>query len=296
LDAPALQRRFSGSDLAMLGVVLIWGSNYVIVKASLEAFPPLAFMALRFSLAALAMLVLLLWREGWPRLSGALWLRLGVLGVVGNTFYQLCFILGLSHTTAANSGMLSALTPVLVLVLGGLLGLDRFTRPLVLGLALAVVGVLGVVSARGPSLGAETRLGDLLIVGGCVCWALYTVGVRALGVGLSPLAVTALTMLTGAPALAVVGAPAVATLPFSQVSALAWSGVVYSALVPLVLGYVVWNHSVHAVGSSRTGLYNAGVPVAAGLTAWLARGERPTLVQVLGAALILTGVLVSRRR
>jgi drug/metabolite transporter (DMT)-like permease len=48
----------------MLGVVAIWGSNYVIVKASLEAFEPLAFMALRFGLAALAMGALLLWREG----------------------------------------------------------------------------------------------------------------------------------------------------------------------------------------------------------------------------------------
>ncbi|MBF5041012.1 DMT family transporter [Aggregicoccus sp. 17bor-14] len=280
----------------MLGVVLVWGSNYVIVKASLDAFAPLAFMALRFSLAAFAMLALLLWREGWPRLSAALWGRLLLLGLVGNTLYQLCFILGLSRTTAANSGMLSALTPVLVMVLGGVLGLERFTRPLVFGLLLAVSGVLLVVSARGPSLSAETRSGDLLIVGGCVCWALYTVGVRALGQGLSPLAVTALTMLTGAPALAVVGAPAVAAMHLTDVSALAWTGVVYSALVPLVLGYVVWNRSVHAVGSSRTGLYNAGIPIAASLTAWLARGERPTAVQGVGALLILAGVALSRRR
>lgn len=90
--------------------------------------------------------------------------------------------------------------------------------------------------------------------------------------------------------------PAVARLDLAQVPPLAWVALAYSALVPLVVCYVVWNQSVRTVGPGRTALYNAGIPVAAALTAWAARGERPTLAQGAGAGLILAGVLVTRRR
>ena len=289
-------RSFSLSDLALLSVVVIWGTNYTVVKESLDTIPALAFMALRFGLAALAMGALLLWLEGWQPLPRATFLRLAGLGLLGNTLYQICFMLGMSHTTAANSGMLAAVTPVLVTVLAGALGLDRITRPIVVALVLAVPGMLLVVSSRGPDLSAETRLGDLLILAGSLCWALYTVGLRTLEPGLSALRVTAVTMITGAPGVVLVGLPAVARLETESIGLGAWAGLVYSALIPLVLSYFIWNRSVQQVGSSRTSLYNTGIPVVAALTSWAVRGERPTLLQAAGTVLILSGVLISRRR
>ncbi|MDY7230644.1 DMT family transporter [Hyalangium rubrum] len=295
-ERPPSPSAFSLSDLALLTVVVIWGTNYTVVKEALDTVPALAFMSLRFGLAAAAMGVLLLWLEGWKPLPRATLLRLMGLGLVGNTLYQLCFMLGLSHTTAANSGMLAAVTPVLVTVLGGVLGLDRLTRPVLMALVLAVPGMLLVVGARGPELSAETRLGDLLILGGSACWAIYTVGIRAMGTELSAMRITAMAMLTGAPGVVLVGLPEVLRLEPARIGVGAWAGLVYSALIPLVLSYFVWSRSVQKVGSSRTSLYNAGIPVVAALTAWGIRGERPTALQAAGAALILSGVLVSRRR
>jgi drug/metabolite transporter (DMT)-like permease len=280
----------------MLAVVVIWGTNYTVVKEALDAMPALAFMSLRFALAALAMGVLLLWLEGWKPLPRATFLRLAGLGLMGNTLYQLSFMLGISHTTAANSGMLAAVSPVLVTVLAGALGLDRITRPIVLALTLAVPGMLMVVSSRGPNMSADTRFGDLLILGASLCWAIYTVGLRSLAPGLSPLRITAMTMLTGAPGVVLAGLPAVLRLEPASIGPGAWGGLVYSALIPLVLSYFIWNRSVQQVGSSRTALYNTGIPVVAALTAWAVRGERPTPVQAAGAVLILAGVLISRRR
>ncbi len=164
--APAPARAFTGSDLAILSVVVIWGTNYTVVKEALGSFPPLAFMALRFGLAAVAMGALMLAVEGWTPLPRATLWKLVGLGVVGNTVYQLCFMLGLSHTSAANSGMLSAVTPVLVAVIGAVLGVERLSRPIVTGLVLGVTGMLLIVGVRGPDMTAETRLGDLLILGG----------------------------------------------------------------------------------------------------------------------------------
>jgi drug/metabolite transporter (DMT)-like permease len=85
-------------------------------------------------------------------------------------------------------------------------------------------------------------------------------------------------------------------LDTASVGVNAWAGVVYSALVPLVLSYFIWGRTVQRVGSSRAALYNTGIPVVAALTAWAVRSERPTLLQVFGAGLILAGVLLSRRK
>jgi drug/metabolite transporter (DMT)-like permease len=292
----AAPRALSVSDLALIAVVIIWGTNYTVVKDALSTFPPLAFMALRFAVAAVAMAVVLHTREGWKPLPRATLLKLIGLGFVGNTVYQLCFVLGVSRTTAANSAMLASGTPVVTALLGAALGVDKLSKPLAMGLMLAVPGMLLIVSARGPELDASTRQGDFLILGASLCWALYTVGLRSLGTELSALRVTALSMITGAPGVVLMGLPSVMSLKLESIGAGAWLGVVYSALIPLVLAYVVWGRSVQAVGSSRTAIYNSGTPVVAALTAWLVRGERPTWMQAVGALLVISGVLVSRRR
>ncbi|MCY1032503.1 EamA family transporter [Corallococcus sp. BB11-1] len=294
IAAPA--RLLSASDLAMLAVVVVWGTNYTLVKDALEGMPPRAFMALRFGLAALAMGLVLLAVEGWKPMPWKVFLRLTGLGLVGNTLYQLFFIEGLARTTAANSGMLTAVSPVVTAALGAALGIERLRRPVIAGLSLAVVGMLLVVGARGPNLGPATWLGDLLIVGCSLCWSIYTVGTRTVGTDVSALRITAITMLTGAPGVVLAGASQVITMDAASVSTSGWVALVYSALVPLVLAYFVWFRSVQQVGTNRTTLYGTGIPVVAALTAWAVRGERPTLLQTLGAALILAGVLISRRR
>nr|WP_211193942.1 DMT family transporter [Pyxidicoccus fallax] len=282
--------------MAIIGVVIIWGTNYTVVKEALGVIPPLAFMSLRFAIAAVAMGALLWLVEGWKPLPRRVFLKLTALGLIGNTVYQLCFVLGLAHTTAANGGLLSAVTPVIVAALGAMLGVERLTRPVVMGLSLAVVGMVLVVSARGPALGAATWLGDGLILTGSLCWAVYTVGIRSVGTEVSALRITAITMLTGAPGVVLAGVPSVMRMETAPIGFNAWASVVYSALVPLVLSYFIWGRTVQKVGSSRAALYNTGIPVVAALTAWAVRGERPTLLQALGAALILTGVLLSRRK
>lgn len=295
LSAAAPARTFTGFDLAILAVVVIWGTNYTVVKEALSTFPPLAFMSLRFGLAAVAMGALLLRVEGWTPLPRATLWKLVGLGLVGNTVYQVCFVVGLSHTSAANSGMLTAVTPVLVAVLGAAFGVERLSRPVVIALVLGVTGMLLIVGVRGPDMTPETRFGDLLILGGSVCWAVYTVGIRTV-TGVSALRVTALTMLTGAPGVVLLGVPAIARMELAPIGPMAWVGLVYSALVPLVLSYFIWSRSVQVVGTNRTALYNTGIPVVAALTAWAVRGEQPAWAQVAGAALIITGVLFARRR
>jgi drug/metabolite transporter (DMT)-like permease len=279
----------------MLIVVLIWGANFSIVKIALDQIPPLVFTALRFMIAVVALLPVLWLREGSLALPRATWWRLIGLGFVGNTLYQISFILGLSQTTAANAALLVATTPAIVALLGATLGVEKITRRIGSGIALALVGVTLVVMARGVAFSWERLRGDLLVLAASVCWAVYTLGVRSLGNSISPLRITTITMAAGLPGLLVVGLPSMISLDWGSISTGAWSGMAYSSLLGLVVAYIVWNTSVQVVGSARTAIYGCAIPLVAVLIAWPLLGERPIPMQAFGAVLIIAGVLLTRR-
>lgn len=288
--APALP-----TDLLMLVVVVIWGINFSVVKLALEQFPPLVFSALRFVLAVVALVPILGLREGRQALPQGQLGRLALLGFIGNTLYQICFIFGVALTTAANAALLVATTPALVALLGAALGIERITRRMGWGIALAVLGVGLIVAARGVTLTWQTVGGDVLVLLATLCWAIYTLGVRKLGNGISSLRITTLTMMTGTPGLLLVGTPDLLQLDWTAIGAGAWAGLLYSAMFALVLAYVLWNTSVRVAGSARTAIYGCAIPIIATLVAWPVLGERPKPLQAVGAVLIVGGVLLTRR-
>lgn len=296
INEPVAKAGLTGNDLSMLCVVLIWGANFSVVKLALREFPPLAFTGLRFAIATALLLCVLRWREGWEKLPAGVWWRLVGLGLVGNTLYQTLFVYGLKQTTAANSSLLVATSPVLVPLLGALFKIERLRRHVVAGIALAFVGTAIVIAARGVALSRETLAGDLLTLTSAVCWSLYTLGVRVLGARLSTLRLTALTMLTGTPGLLVLGAPQLVSLDWGALSLMAWLTLSYATLLALLVAYVLWNLSVRKVGGSRTAVYSCAIPLAATLIAWPLLGERPLAIHAVSAALIIGGVLLTRRR
>ncbi len=278
----------------MLLVCLIWGINFSVMKRAIVEVPPLAFTAVRFTLASLVLWLVLRIREGpvaFP--AGSVW-RLIVLGVLGNTLYQLAFILGLVHTTATNSALLIATVPMLVAVLGALLGLEKLTARVGWGIAVATVGVVVIEVTRGVVLTSSTLLGDGLTLLAALSWAGYTVGIRPLTGSISPLRLTAFTMITGTPGLLLVGLPQALRHDWWRVGIVGWGGLAYAALFSLTLAYLLFNTSVRDVGASRSAVYLCVTPAIAALVAWAVLGERPHPVQGIGALLIIAGVLITR--
>lgn len=283
------------SDLAMLLVVVIWGVNFSVMKGTFHQIPPLAFSAIRFTVASVLLLPLAVRRSGAGALAGADVWRLVVLGVLGNTIYQLGFILGLDRSTASNSAMLLAAMPVLVAVLATALGFDAARPRMFWGIGIATAGVILVVAARGVHFSSATMVGDLLTLFAAVCWAAYTVGLRTLPAGISPLRVTAVVTVAGAPGLVLAGVPDLLRLDWTAIDASGWAALAYATLLSLVLAYVLWNRSVQVVGPSRTAIYTCLTPLVASAAAWALLGERPHPLQGVGAALIIGGVVLTRR-
>jgi drug/metabolite transporter (DMT)-like permease len=282
------------ADLGMLLVVLIWGVNFSVTKGAFARFPPLAFTGVRFVLASLLLVPLVRRMEGPEPLPRGVLTRLIVLGVVGNTLYQLGFITGLDRTTASNSALLLAAMPPIVACLAVALRFEPF-RPKVLGgVVLATAGVVLVVAARGVGFGGGTMLGDFLTLGAVICWAAYTLGLRVLPPGISPLRVTMVTTLAGTPGLVLAGLPEMLGMDWSAVGWEGWAALGYATFLSLLVAYVIWNRSVQVVGPSRTVIYMCLTPLVAVATAAMFLGERPMPLQAVGAAFIIGGVLVTR--
>ena len=278
----------------MIAVCLIWGVNFSVTKLALGEIPALPFTAIRFTLASG-----LLWRvlratEGRVQLPSGQVRRLVVLGVVGNTLYQIAFILGLARTSATNSSLILATVPTLVAVVAGMLGLERITRRMWAGIACGTVGVVLVIATSGEEISTGTIVGDALTVLAVLCWAGYTVGLRTLPEGFTPLRVTTVTTIAGMPGLLVAGLPGLLTLEWGAVSATGWAALAYATLLSLVVAYLLWNRSVQAMGGTRTAIYMCVTPLVAVGAAWIMLGEHVRPLQGVGAALIVAGVLLTR--
>src|SRR2546428_5320591 len=115
---------FTRTDLLLSCMVLVWGVNYIVVKASMREISPLAFNALRFSLAA-PIVALIAFSRGARRPSRGDFPRLILLALLGNTIYQFGFVEGVARTSAGDAALLFAAVPVQTAVLSHLVGHER---------------------------------------------------------------------------------------------------------------------------------------------------------------------------
>lgn len=291
---PALQL----IDLAIWAVVLIWGSNFVLLKFALAFMDTLTFDALRLSVGALLLLILTVAQEGWqPPPRRDIWKLIG-LGLLGNTFYQLPFIIGLTLTTPGNSSLLIATVPIWTALLAVALGKERITLPIWTGVLLSTVGVLLVtLSLSGVSLQSAYLWGDLLTVLAALSWAAYTVFSKELLTRYSPLRLSALALIPGVLGLWLAAAPSAWQLDWAGIPSWLWLVIIASGVLPIAFAYVVWAAAVKQRGAARTAIYNNAVPLVTFVLAYFTLGEPIMPLQLGGAALVLLGIwLTSKRR
>jgi drug/metabolite transporter (DMT)-like permease len=159
----------------------------------------------------------------------------------------------------------------------------------------ASIGVVVVLLARGGSIGGPLGLGDLLLLAGVVAWTTYTLMMRSWAVPISPLRLTAWTLYTGTPILVLAGLPQLWRTDWGTVTVIGWGGVAYSALLSLVVAYILWNRAVATLGAARTAVYNSLVPFLSAVIAFFVLDERPGPLHVVGGLLIVAGVLLARQ-
>lgn len=297
-ENPSPTRPSLRTDLGLLLMVAIWAVNYSVIKSALAELPPLAFNALRFPLASLFVYIVLR-RQGsipLPERGDRGWIA--AIGIIGVLVYQLLFIFGIDRTRAGNAALLLASSPILTALLSAAVGHERLGPRVWAGVAATVVGMTLVVLGGddgGVGIGLDTLVGDLTIIAAAAVWSVYTVGARRPIERYGSLPVTAWTLWVGTAFLLPFGIRDLAALEWSAISTGAWAAVGFTGMFGIGLAYVLWYRGVERIGNTRTAIYSNLDPVLALLVAWPWLGEVPTPWQIVGAAVIIGGVMMARR-
>ena len=270
---------------------LLWGVTFVVVKAALADASVFAFMAARFTLAALPMAWI--YRADIRKLSGAeFWagVRIGIFMFSGYAFQTA----GIAETTPSKAAFITGFSVVLVPVLLALLWRRRINAWVWSG---ALASLAGLYYLTVPREGiTDLNRGDLLVLGCAVLYAFQIIFIarysarHSLG-GLSFLqvAATAALSLAGVPLLA---ATHWEPLRFHLTSELIF-GVLVTAVFTTAIAYPLLVWAQRHTSATNTALILASEPIFAAVTSFIVLHERLGVRALLGAGLILAGILVA---
>ncbi|OXM83316.1 DMT family transporter [Paenibacillus rigui] len=279
----------------LLLVSIFIGASFNLAAYAVHYFSAPAAAAWRFGLASLLILVLLLMREHMNKAAWAanwpMFIALGLLGVFG---FNMLFFEGMKFTSPLNGSLIMATNPMVSALLARWILKDKLTARQSFGILVSLLGVLLVLTHGSWQVVRTLSFsgGDLLLVGGNLCWALYGVLNRRFVRGSTSLATTAYTMTIGAIGLILFSATAPSPLPVAAVPAAAWGAIAFMAIFTSVLGYLWWNEGIAQLGVGKTAIFFNLVPLVTMLLS-LASGTEVTPVQLLGTAMVLTGVVIA---
>ena len=290
----SLDRRTLEGYLLVAGAMALVGTTVIASKLVAADWPPFTATALRFAIALPIFLVLMAaTRTSFPRPSRSDAALLVVQAGAGSVGYTVFLIAGLVHTSAANAGVIVGTLPVAAAAFS-ILALGERPRPATLvAILVATGGVLAVSIGANGGGGAGgvsgALLGNLLILAAIFCEVLFILLNKRLATPIKPLALS--TIMTGI-GLVLAGIPALLfENPFAlEASTPALWAVVYFAIGPTVLGFVLWYAGAARVTGAEASLFTAVAPVTAVALAAAVLGEAITLAQALGVACVVAAV------
>ncbi|OCG20950.1 hypothetical protein A9G11_09660 [Gilliamella sp. wkB108] len=284
-------------QMALLLVTLstfFWGSNFNAAAIVVTEVPPLVAASERFIIASLVIFIYMVIKAknniGAFKLN---WLAFILLGLCGITGFNLAFFIGLQTTSPINGALIMATSPVTTALVASIIDKYRVTWSQAAGMIISLIGVVLVISNGDITniIKLQFSGGDLIILLGNLAWAIYTVGCRKFILNSTPLQTTSFTMLFGT-----IGIVLFSVLQDDLIKEMKHITIfnhmilIYLGIAGAVLAYLFWNVGIKELGAAKTSIFFNLVPVFTMLLA-LITGLIPTLLQLVGAVLVIGGVI-----
>ncbi len=283
------------ANILLLLTVIIWGWSFVATKICLEYLSPVETIGLRLLVGIPTLLVLLKLRKVRLNLNYRNQnLSLAALIIAAHFIIQST---GLKYTSATNTGWIIALIPLIVAVLAFFILKEHIGRKLLIGILIASLGVLLLISKGNPSnLGWLRSGGDWLILVSAHTWAIYTIVTRDLSRSRDPLGLTFSLIL---PAAIIFLSIMILTSDWSRIinlPAKILAAVVFLGILATALAHWFWQIGVSKLGAARAGVYLYLEPVATTALAVPYLHESYGLLTAIGGFLVLFGVWYASRK
>ncbi len=292
--------------LLMLSLVIFWGSSFVVVKiVLLEGLTPVAIATFRFLVAGALFLAALLFKRVRRRSYSLLFekkdaLVFVVLSLIGVTIFFIVQYMGIELAGASVAAILVCfLSPILIAILSAWLFGERLVRKQVLGIVVAGIGTLVVITGGTMDLRSSNStffVGSLVLLLTPLLWAVYTLGGKKVMEKYSPFFVVAYVNILGGLFL----------VPFSLVenslhsilslSLNAWAAILYLAFTCSFVGYFIWFYVMNRVKAAVTSSFLFVEPLVTVSFAAVFVGENITPFILAGGFLIFFGVFFVTRK
>ena len=294
VDAYTEDETSRAAVLAWLFLSLVWGSTWLFIKLGLEDLPPFTFAGLRFTIALVPLILILLWRRlSLPR-RRVEWGLVALTGVLLFTIDYGLIFWGERHLTSGMTAVLFCTVPLFGLFFAHLmLPAERLRLSKVLGVLLGIAGVAVIFAHQLRQQDPLAPVASVAIVVAAASAALSNTIVKARLTHIDPLVVTTGQMAVGVAPLLALGALLEARPTTLVWTPIAVASLVYLALVGSTLGFLVFYHLFRVVEVTKVQLIILVSPLVAVALGWLVLGETLGVRELIGALAVLLGLALT---
>ncbi|MBA7589572.1 hypothetical protein ES708_31658 [subsurface metagenome] len=277
------------AEIYLLIIVIIWGSTFALIKGVIDLIPPYTYLAYRFLLAAL-ILVVIFWKR-LKKLNIMVLEKGSLIGIFLFLGYTLQTV-GIKYTTATKAGFITGLSVVLVPIISHFFIKDKVSRNSVIGVVLAFIGLWFLNYSGSFSF----NLGDFLVLLCAFSFAMHIISVGLFGKKLDYV-LLAITQITVVFVLSLLMAliferPAI----HLSYSSYIWWSIVITGIFATALAFYMQNRFQRHSTATKTAIIFSGEPISAAVFAYFLLGEKVGLIAWAGGLLIIFGMIVSQSK
>jgi drug/metabolite transporter (DMT)-like permease len=284
--------------LEALFAVLVWGASFIATKIALQEISPITIVWLRFLMGVIILGIAVVMRRQFSLPDKKEWSYFALLGFLGITLHQWLQSNGLQTSEAGTTAWIVSTTPVFMALLGWFLLNERLGWMKNLGILLAFIGVLLVISKgslRSLSIGRFGAPGDILILISAVNWAVFSAlsrrGLKSHSASLMMFYVMSFGWLFTS----LLFVPTNGFLEIGRLTFHGWMGVAFLGVFCSGLAYIAWYDALKALTTAQTGVFLYIEPLVAVVVAFFILGEPVIPVSLFGGGIILFGVWLVNR-
>lgn len=276
------------AEIYLLGIVVIWGSTFAIIKGILDQIMPFTFLAYRFFLAVFILCVIF-----WKRLKNIdqIILRkgflIGIFLFLGYTFQTV----GLKYTTATKAGFITGLSVVLVPLISYFFIKEKVYRNSVIGVIFAVIGLWFL----NYNSSFNFNFGDFLVLLCAMSFAMHIISVDLYAKKMDYVLLVIVQLAT-------VFILSLLMALFFEIPEIhlsypynVWWGIILTGIFATALAFYMQNRFQRYSTATKTAIIFSGEPIFAAIFAYLLLGEKVGLIAWIGGLLIVFGMIISQR-
>ncbi|QMV15610.1 DMT family transporter [Vibrio spartinae] len=276
--------------IGVLIAVILWGSNFVVIKIALQQVDTLALLSIRFVLSTIILGGVCLFRQqATPPLSLRNYVFLFFLGILGIAGFNLGLFYGLNDTSPIHASLIVSLSPLMTLFIASRFNIERVNLSHIIALLLCMIGVVLVIGS--PLDDSQFMIkGDLIIFAGTLSWSVYTIFSTKIKSQLEPLQLTFLVMLFGSICIVLLSSFQLNLFSvLTEINTQTWGLILYMAIFTTCIPHILWVHSVRKIGPTESSLFFNLIPVFATIFT-IFTGFIPDQYQIIGIIISFAGL------